>query len=145
MQVVMREGTGRSVYRYLGEDIAVAGKTGTSNDQRDSWFSGFGDDYLAVVWLGRDDNGKMPFTGSSGALQLWSELMAGLKVRPLAFTRPDNITYHWVDPRVGLLSEEGCEGARYIPFVAGSEPVESVACRSWRGGQFIDWFKGLLK
>ena len=145
MQVVMREGTGRSAYRYLGEDIAVAGKTGTSNDQRDSWFSGFGDDYLAVVWLGRDDNGKMPFTGSSGALQLWSELMAGLKVRPLAFTRPDNITYHWVDPRVGLLSEEGCEGARYIPFIAGSEPVESVACRSWRGGQFIDWFKGLLK
>jgi len=145
MQVVMREGTGRSAYRYLGDDIAVAGKTGTSNDQRDSWFSGFGDDYLAVVWLGRDDNGKMPFTGSSGALQLWSELMAGLKVRPLAFTRPDNIAYHWVDPRLGLLSEEGCEGARYIPFVAGSEPVASVACRSWRGGQFIDWFKGLLK
>ena len=145
MQVVMREGTGRSAYRYLGDDIAVAGKTGTSNDQRDSWFSGFGDDYLAVVWLGRDDNGKMPFTGSSGALQLWSELMAGLKVRPLAFTRPDNIAYHWVDPRLGLLSEEGCEGARYIPFVAGSEPVESIACRSWRGGQFIDWFKGLLK
>lgn len=145
MQVVMREGTGRSVYRYLGNDIAVAGKTGTSNDQRDSWFSGFGDDYLAVVWLGRDDNGKMPFTGSSGALQLWSELMAGLKVRPLAFTRPENITYHWVNPQLGLLSEEGCEGARSIPFAAGSEPVESVACRSWRGGQFIDWFKGLLK
>lgn len=145
MQVVMREGTGRSAYRYLGDDIAVAGKTGTSNDQRDSWFSGFGDDYLAVVWLGRDDNGKMPFTGSSGALQLWSELMAGLQVRPLAFTRPDNITYHWVDPQLGLLSEEGCEGARYIPFVIGSEPVASVACRSWRGGQFIDWFKGLLK
>lgn len=145
MQVVMREGTGRSAYRYLGDDIAVAGKTGTSNDQRDSWFSGFGDDYLAVVWLGRDDNGKMPFTGSSGALQIWSELMADLKVRPLAFTRPDNIVYHWVDPRLGLLSEEGCEGARYIPFVAGSEPVASVACRSRRGGQFIDWFKGLLK
>lgn len=145
MQVVMREGTGRSVYRYLDNDIAVAGKTGTSNDQRDSWFSGFGDDYLAVVWLGRDDNGKMPFTGSSGALQLWSELMAGLKVRPLAFTRPENITYHWVNPQLGLLSEEGCEGARSIPFAASSEPVESVTCRSWRGGQFIDWFKGLLK
>ena len=145
MQVVMREGTGRSAYRYLADDIAVAGKTGTSNDQRDSWFSGFGDDYLAVVWLGRDDNGKMPFTGSSGALQLWSELMAGLKVRELTFTRPENIVYHWVDPQLGLLSEEGCEGARYIPFIAGSEPVASVACRSRHGGKLLDWFKGLLK
>lgn len=144
MQVVMREGTGRGAYRYLADDIAVAGKTGTSNDQRDSWFSGFGDDYLAVVWLGRDDNGKMPFTGSSGALQLWSELMADLQVRSLAFSRPDNITYHWVDPQLGLLSEEGCEGARYLPFVAGSEPVASGPCRSRRGGRLIDWFKGLL-
>ncbi|MBQ0721272.1 MAG: penicillin-binding protein 1B [Gammaproteobacteria bacterium] len=144
MQVVMREGTGRSAYRYLADDIAVAGKTGTSNDQRDSWFSGFGDDYLAVVWLGRDDNGKMPFTGSSGALQIWSELMADLKVRPLAFARPDNIVYHWVDPQLGLLSEEDCEGARYLPFIIGSEPEASVACRSWRAGKFIDWFKGLL-
>lgn len=144
MQVVMREGTGRSVYRYLGDGIAVAGKTGTSNDQRDSWFSGFGGDYLAVVWLGRDDNGKMPFTGSSGALQLWSQLMADLKVSPLAFIRPDNIVYHWVDPGRGLLSEEGCEGARYLPFIAGSEPLESATCRSSRADKVIDWFKDLL-
>ncbi len=144
MQVVMREGTGRSVYRYLDDDIAVAGKTGTSNDQRDSWFSGFGGDYLAVVWLGRDDNGKMPFTGSSGALQLWSQLMADLKVSPLAFIRPDNIVYHWVDPRRGLLSEEGCEGARYLPFITGSEPLESATCRSSRADKVIDWFKDLL-
>ncbi len=144
MQVVMREGTGRSAYNYLGADIAVAGKTGTSNDQRDSWFSGFSDDYLAVVWLGRDDNGKMPFTGSSGALQLWSQLMADLKVHSLAFTRPDDIAYHWVEPQLGLLSEEGCEGARYMPFTAGSEPEASSTCRSKRGRKIINWFKGLL-
>jgi len=144
MQVVMREGTGRSAYRYLGDDIAVAGKTGTSNDQRDSWFSGFSGDYLAVVWLGRDDNGKMPFTGSSGALQLWSELMADLKVATLDFSRPDNIVYHWVTPARGLLSEEGCEGARYIPFIAGSEPEILASCRPKRGRKMIDWFKALL-
>ncbi len=145
MQVVMREGTGRSAYHYLSEDIAVAGKTGTSNDQRDSWFSGFSDDYLAVVWLGRDDNGKMPFTGSSGALQLWSQLMADLNVRPLAFTRPENITYHWVDSKLGLLSEEGCEGARYLPFTEGSEPLASTSCQPRRASKLIDWFKNLLR
>ena len=143
MQVVMREGTGRSAYRYLGGDIAVAGKTGTSNDQRDSWFSGFGDDYLAVVWLGRDDNATMPFTGSSGALSLWSQLMSDLRVRSLAFTRPDDITYHWVDPRLGLLSEEGCEGARYMPFIAGSEPKASAGCKRKPGSKVLDWFKRL--
>ncbi|MEZ0154137.1 MAG: penicillin-binding protein 1B [Candidatus Reddybacter sp.] len=144
MQVVMREGTGRSAYRYLQEDIAVAGKTGTSNDQRDSWFSGFSDDYLAVVWLGRDDNGKMPFTGSSGALQIWSRLMSDLKARPLAFIRPDDIVYRWVDPRLGLLSDEACEGARYLPFITGSAPVTTADCRVRRGSQLIDWFRGLL-
>ena len=143
MQVVMREGTGRSAYRYLGGDIAVAGKTGTSNDQRDSWFSGFGDDYLAVVWLGRDDNATMPFTGSSGALSLWSQLMSDLRVRSLAFTRPDDIVYHWVDPRLGLLSEEGCEGARYMPFIAGSEPKASAGCKRKPGSKVLDWFKRL--
>ena len=144
MQVVMREGTGRSAYRYLKEDVAVAGKTGTSNDQRDSWFSGFSDDYLAVVWLGRDDNGKMPFTGSSGALQVWSQLMSDLKVGPLAFARPDDVVYRWVAPRLGLLSDEACEGARYLPFIAGSAPTETADCRIRRGSKLIDWFRGLL-
>ena len=144
MQVVMREGTGRSAYRYLQEDVAVAGKTGTSNDQRDSWFSGFSDDYLAVVWLGRDDNDKMPFTGSSGALQIWSQLMSDLKVRPLAFARPDDVVYRWVDPQLGLLSDESCEGARYLPFIAGSAPVATADCRIRRGSKLIDWFRGLL-
>lgn len=145
MQVVMREGTGRSAYRYLQEDVAVAGKTGTSNGQRDSWFSGFSDDYLAVVWLGRDDNGKMPFTGSTGALQVWSQLMSDLAVRSLAFARPDDVVYHWVDPQLGLLSDEVCENARYLPFIAGSEPSDSVDCGVQRGGKLIDWFRGLLK
>ena len=144
MQVVMREGTGRSAYHYVEDGIALAGKTGTSNDQRDSWFSGFNDDYLAVVWLGRDDNGKMPFTGSSGALQLWSQLMSDLQAGSLAFTRPDNIVYHWVDPQLGLLSEKACTGARYMPFIVGSEPQEAVTCRPQRGAKILDWLKGLL-
>ena len=70
--------------------------------------------------------------------------MADLKVRSLAFIRPDNIVYHWVDPRRGLLSEEGCEGARYLPFIAGSEPLESATCHFTRADKVIDWFKGLL-
>lgn len=71
----MREGTGRSVYNQLPSSLNLAGKTGTSNDSRDSWFAGFSQDLLAVVWLGRDDNGPTPLTGATGALQVWTSFM----------------------------------------------------------------------
>src|SRR5690606_11840576 len=56
MQRAMLEGTGRSVYNHVPRSLTLAGKTGTTNDSRDSWFAGFSQDLLAVVWLGRDDN-----------------------------------------------------------------------------------------
>ncbi|OZN80722.1 hypothetical protein CGQ13_35765, partial [Pseudomonas aeruginosa] len=71
MQRVMREGTGRSVYSQLPSSLTLAGKTGTSNDSRDSWFSGFGGDLQAVVRLRRDDNAKTPLTGATGAVHVW--------------------------------------------------------------------------
>lgn len=54
------------------------GKTGTTNQGKDSWFSGFDDRYLATVWVGRDDNKATPYSGSSGALVLWSHLFKNL-------------------------------------------------------------------
>ena len=66
---VVREGTGRGVYRYLPQDFDVAGKTGTTNEGRDSWFAGFSGDLLAVTWIGHDDNQATGLTGSSGALK----------------------------------------------------------------------------
>src|SRR5690606_13609814 len=73
MQEIMREGTGRGVYRRLPQTLAVAGKTGTTDDLRDSWFAGFTGNHLAVVWLGRDDNGPTHLTGSTGALTVWAD------------------------------------------------------------------------
>lgn len=60
MQEVAREGTARYVYSQLPSNTNVLGKTGTSNDQRDSWFAGFTGNRLAVVWVGRDDNEPLP-------------------------------------------------------------------------------------
>lgn len=54
------------------------GKTGTTNNGRDSWFSGFNQDYLMTVWIGRDDNKPTPYTGSNGALILWANLFKNL-------------------------------------------------------------------
>jgi penicillin-binding protein 1B len=98
MQRVMREGTGSSVYNVLPSSLTLAGKTGTSNDSRDSWFAGFSQDLLAVVWLGRDDNGKTPFTGATGALQVWTSFMRKADPLPLDMPQPDNVVQAWIDP-----------------------------------------------
>ena len=144
MQASMREGTGRRAYLKLPEDIRLAGKTGTTNDQRDSWFAGFSGSYLNVVWLGKDDNGKMPLTGGTGALRVWTDFMAGMEHQSLAFSRPDDVQYHWIEPGSGLLSAERCTGARYVPFVGGSEPEERGACSNRGPARVVDWLKDVI-
>jgi penicillin-binding protein 1B len=143
MREVVREGTGRGVYRYLKQDFEVAGKTGTTNEGRDSWFAGFSGDLLAVTWIGRDDNGRTGLTGSSGALKVWADFMAGASERSLSYRMPDNIETQWIDNRHGMLTGEGCAEARMLPFIAGSEPAKSTGCRP-RQSSVADWFQSLF-
>jgi len=148
LQVVLREGTGKSAYKRLPESLLLAGKTGTTNDQRDSWFAGFSGNYLSVVWMGRDDNGKTPLTGGTGALRLWIDIMLELENRSVVFHQPEGISYHWVDTHTGLLSQKGCAGARYLPFIDGSEPVlqsgQRVGCTPDSIENVVDWLKNKL-
>jgi len=143
LQETMREGTGRSVYASLPENLGIAGKTGTTDDLRDSWFAGFTGDRLAVVWLGNDDNTPLGLSGSSGALKVWQSLM--LRIHPQSFVGnvPENINYQWVDDETGLLSGRLCKGARQVPFIKGSEPREKSDCAPGleRMGDWIkSWF-----
>jgi penicillin-binding protein 1B len=132
LREVMREGTARAAYRTLPASLTVAGKTGTTDDQRDSWFAGYAGDLLAVTWIGRDDNGVTPLTGASGALPVWVELMAGASREPLRSRAPDGVVEAWVDPVSGGLSGEGCPGVLWMPFIAGTEPRYEAACRGSR-------------
>ncbi len=147
LQETVREGTAKALYQRFPDSLNMAGKTGTSNDQRDSWFAGFTGDYLAVAWLGHDDNRPTPLTGSSGALQVWAELMVRLRPAPLEAMVPANIRYQWVDDANGLLTDAGCPSARLIPFVVGSEPGRFGGCgaqapvprvQSWFSRLFAD-------
>jgi penicillin-binding protein 1B len=128
LQKVMQEGTGKAAYQLLSEDYTLAGKTGTTNDSRDSWFAGFAGDYLAVVWMGRDDNGATQLTGSSGALKIWRQLFQRISHRPLNIEMPDNIEERWVDSQSGVLSGRACANTIELPFIAGSEPKQKNAC-----------------
>lgn len=128
MRRAMSEGTGRSAYNRIPRDLRVAGKTGTSNDLRDSWFAGFAEDLLAVAWMGRDDNGKTSLTGATGALQLWSELMRLAAPASLGTQLPDGVTEVLVDPEQGLQVYEPCSGVVRMPYIKGSEPEYGVYC-----------------
>ncbi|MGB2131629.1 MAG: penicillin-binding protein 1B, partial [Marinobacterium sp.] len=142
LQEVAREGTARSAYRVLPQNLNIGGKTGTSNDQRDSWFAGFAGDRLAVVWLGRDDNSQLPFTGASGALRVWTEFMRLERPEPFIATRPAGIEYVWVDEATGMRSDRRCEGSRQLPFLAGSAPEAKVDCGLDNPvRQPLDWFR----
>ncbi len=143
LRSVVREGTGRGVYRYLPQDFDVAGKTGTTNDGRDSWFAGFSGDLLTVSWIGRDDNGGTGLTGSSGALKVWAHFMARASHRPLAYRMPDGMETHWIDSQTGYLTGEGCPNARLMPFITGSEPKQRSNC-SDRPNPLSDWFQKLF-
>lgn len=128
LQAVVQEGTATGLKYYLSPDLQIAGKTGTTNDLRDSWFAGYTGDRLAVVWIGRDDNQPIQMTGAGGAMTVWGEMMARLDPDPLVPQVPENIESAWIDPGTGLRVDASCQGAIELPFIRGSAPVETAPC-----------------
>jgi penicillin-binding protein 1B len=146
MQRVMHEGTGRSAYNQLPRSLNLAGKTGTTNDLRDSWFAGFSQDLLAVVWLGRDDNGKTSLTGATGALRVWTDFMRRADPLPLNSPLPENVVQVWVDSRTGQGTDERCPGAVQMPYIRGSEPAPGPGCGIQAPAESVmDWVRGWLQ
>jgi len=166
LQAVVREGTGRSLSRWLSPDLGIAGKTGTTNDLRDTWFAGFSGNRLAVVWVGRDDNQSTGLTGASGAMRVFGRIMARIPNTPLVLTPPENIEWAVIDSRTGLRTNSNASGALAVPFIRGSAPAASAPVSlsgpgpgvpppadpgpgkkpvQKRPRYFIDWLKDVFK
>ena len=128
MQQVTVRGTAHSLGDSALSWLHAAGKTGTSDDQRDSWFAGFTGAHLAVVWVGRDDNQPTHLWGSSGALRVWEALLARLPSRPLSPDPGPGLQMAWVNPKTGNLTDQRCHGATEIPFMDGHLPTQSDSC-----------------
>lgn len=143
LQYAAREGTSRSLARLPAARLAIAGKTGTSDDGRDAWFAGYSGDHLAVVWVGRDDNRPAGLTGATDALPVFAELMAGLSTRALELRPPPGVTREWVLPDGPLRADAGCRGAVELPFAEGSAPRELASCAGQRR-DVLDWVRGLF-
>ena len=137
---ITKFGTARRLSKQL--DIQVAGKTGTSDDLRDSWFAGFSGDMLAVVWVGFDDNHPTTLTGSSGAMKIWGRLFKNAAYKSYEVAQMPNLVKYKVDGNNGLLTEKSCENTVELLFIEGSQPQQYSDCD---GGSGSNWFLNLFK
>lgn len=132
LRQVVTQGTARSLTNLLPEGLTVAGKTGTTNDYRDSWFAGFSGNRVAVVWVGRDDNKPIGLSGSTGALPIWGDIMSRIDNRPLSETSAAGAEVREVrvDPANGLLASAACGRGLTLPFAEDAVPRARSGCGS---------------
>lgn len=145
LQRVATEGTAASLTARFGPGTGIAGKTGTTNDLRDSWFAGFTGSQLAVVWVGRDDNQAMGLTGSSGAVPVWGDYMAKVGVQPLMLPSSERVEPVWIDRVSGLRADASCADAVQLPFIIGSAPEASAPCMVDEFSKPMDWLRGIFR
>ena len=128
LKTVMRTGTGRYAYTSLPESLVISGKTGTSDDLRDSWFAGYTGDKLGVVWLGKDNNEPTQLTGSSGALRVWTDIFRNIRPQSAVDTVPEAIEMAKVDRDTYLLADSHCSDTIELPFIKGQIPALPAPC-----------------
>lgn len=119
LQQAVTSGTARQLLNDGLGKLGAAGKTGTSNDSRDSWFAGWTGDHLAVVWVGNDQNQPTGLYGATGAMRVWSGLFSRLPSSTLK-AGDEGLEYQWVIDNQSTDAE--CPGARRYAFVAGFAP-----------------------
>lgn len=117
MKRVTKDGTAKRLNLHF-PSIQLAGKTGTSNDLRDSWFAGFDQNTVTVAWLGRDDNKSTGLTGSVGALETYIRYLKPLNPEAIADTRPPSIRWAFINELTGKQAPPGCGKVIQLPLRA---------------------------
>ncbi len=139
LEIAMAKGTGRSSpFARQG----VAGKTGTSNDNRDSWFAGFDNSRVSVVWVGRDDNAVTGLTGASGALRVWNAMTRSEPVDPLIHAPANDLLE--IEFATGLRANASCADTVSIPVPDPGELQSKPGCgiSDQIGNRLRRWFGG---
>lgn len=131
LQQVVERGTASALRGSLGAaGQGLAGKTGSSNDLRDSWFVGLGQRYVTVVWLGRDDNSPAGLSGARGAVPIYASLYHALGESGYDNGIAADVVWHFVDEQ-GRKAHERCAD-RQLPFARDSIPADSTTCKPKR-------------
>ncbi|MFE4127455.1 bifunctional glycosyl transferase/transpeptidase [Kosakonia sp. YIM B13605] len=112
MQQVVQRGTGRQLgARYPG--LHLAGKTGTTNNNVDTWFAGIDGREVTITWVGRDNNQPTKLYGASGAMAIYQRYLENQSPIPLDLTPPEDITNMGVDDMGNFVCGGG--GVRQLP------------------------------
>lgn len=117
-------GTAQALTRHWSRPT-FAGKTGTSNDYRDSWFVGFDQDTLVTVWLGRDDNQSTGLTGSSGALRVFTDYFRQQGSHNLIRYMPEAVEWQRFSTQTGEPVAEHCPQSWLLPAHRGAQPFSA--------------------
>ncbi len=145
---VTARGTAREAQARFGATV-VAGKTGTSSDTKDSWFAGFTGSYVAVAWVGYDDNRTTGLTGAAGALKVWIDALAPLKSSSFEPVAPESVEERWIGFDDGLETTPACApDAVPVAVPRGTSLPERSGCgrspTSTLGDKIGTWIHGLL-
>lgn len=127
LQHAVEAGTARALLADGLGRLSPAGKTGTSNDNRDSWFAGWSGSQLAVIWVGDDHNRPTGLQGATGAMRVWSSLFRKMPGKSLSISGSD-LEWVWTAPDELARTAPECEGAKLYPFIAGYAPSEFRGC-----------------
>ncbi len=141
LQHAVSAGTGRQLVNDGLGRLNAAGKTGTSNDGRDSWFAGWTGDHLAVVWVGNDQNEQTGLYGATGAMRIWSGLFARL---PSAALEVGDAGMEWQWVAQSSSTDADCPDARRFAFVAGYAPPYAPCQRYDPDQTFVDEYGNLV-
>ncbi len=138
MMDVVRRGTGKKVMQMGRNDLA--GKTGTTNEQRDAWFSGYNNEVVTSVWVGFDNHEPLGRyeVGGKAAVPIWIDYMrvALDGVPDEALEIPEGITQARIDPETGLLARQENRNAIMEVFRQGSLPaMEDASERDLSGSE----------
>ncbi len=126
LEGVMERGTGHTA-RMSGILFPVSGKTGTTDDYRDSWFAGYTPDVVCVVWVGTDSGRNTGLSGASGALRIWTRFMKAVypAAGPPALPVPQGVITAVIDPSSGYLATSACPEQFGEAFIEGTAPKET--------------------
>ncbi len=128
MNEITKTGTARYLSVALPKWKNSAGKTGTTNKNIDSWYSGFTGQHVVTAWVGRNDNKPTDFTGSDGALRVWADFVKRIHTKPFKPKKPRNIKYYKLDRDTGFLYNASCGKPETLPFIVGTEPSKVNKC-----------------
>jgi penicillin-binding protein 1B len=154
LTLVTTRGTAREAASRLKAGTVAAGKTGTSSDTRDSWFAGFTGSYLAVAWVGYDDNRVTGLTGAAGALPVWIDTLTKLRSTSFEPVPPELVEDRWIGFGDGLETTPACSTDAVavslpkdapLPAKPGCAPVRSdTSPTGTMGDKIKTWLKNIV-